>query len=47
MPLDQVEFDHRHPQAVRDAGDVASGALGPEAHKTLNVAMNRIGAKSD
>ena len=23
------------------------GALGPEAHKTLNVAMNRIGAKSD
>ena len=23
------------------------GALGPEAHQTLNVAMNRIGAKSD
>ncbi len=23
------------------------GALSPEAHKTLNVAMNRIGAKSD
>ena len=23
------------------------GALGPEAHKTLNIAMNRIGAKSD
>ena len=23
------------------------GALGPEAHRTLNVAMNRIGAKSD
>jgi glutamate synthase (NADPH/NADH) large chain len=23
------------------------GALGPEAHETLNIAMNRIGAKSD
>ncbi len=23
------------------------GALSPEAHKTLNIAMNRIGAKSD
>jgi glutamate synthase (NADPH/NADH) large chain len=23
------------------------GALGPEAHRTLGIAMNRIGAKSD
>ena len=37
---------HQHPQAVRDAG-MSLGALSPEAHKTLNVAMNRIGAKSD
>ncbi len=26
---------------------MSSGALGPEAHGTLNIAMNRIGAKSD
>jgi glutamate synthase (NADPH/NADH) large chain len=37
---------HLDPQALRDAGHVL-GALSPEAHKTLNVAMNRIGAKSD
>ncbi len=38
---------HRHTQAVRDARHVAGRAQSPEAHKTLNVAMNRIGAKSD
>jgi glutamate synthase (NADPH/NADH) large chain len=37
---------HLDPQALRDAGHVL-GALSPEAHKTLNIAMNRIGAKSD
>ena len=38
---------HLDPQTFRDAGHVAGRALSPEAHKTLNVAMNRIGAKSD
>ncbi len=37
---------HRDPQALRDAGHVA-GRARPEAHETLNIAMNRIGAKSD
>jgi len=26
---------------------ISLGALGPEAHETLSIAMNRIGAKSD
>ena len=47
VPLDQVEFDHRDPQALRDAGHEPRARWAPEAHKTLNVAMNRIGAKSD
>jgi glutamate synthase (NADPH/NADH) large chain len=29
------------------APGISLGALGPEAHKTLSIAMNRIGAKSD
>ena len=28
VPLDQVEFDHRDPQALRDAGDVARARWG-------------------
>jgi glutamate synthase (NADPH/NADH) large chain len=44
MPIDEVESDHRDPQALRDAGHVAGRAV-PEAHETLNIAMNRIGAK--
>ena len=46
VPLEEVESDHRDPQALRDARHEL-GALGPEAHETLNIAMNRIGAKSD
>ncbi len=37
--------DHRDPQALRDARHVAGRAL-PEAHETLAIAMNRIGAKA-
>src|SRR5262249_61905426 len=29
------------------APGISLGALGPEAHETLSIAMNRIGAKSD
>ena len=29
------------------APGISLGALSPEAHETLSIAMNRIGAKSD
>ena len=45
VPLDEW-IDHGDQKALRHAGHVA-GALGPEAHETLTIAMNRIGAKSD
>ena len=38
---------HLDPQAVRDAGDVAWRRSAPKRTRPLNVAMNRIGAKSD
>ena len=45
-PLDQVESITAIRKRFVTPG-MSLGALGPEAHKTLNVAMNRIGAKSD
>ena len=46
VPLDQVESITAIRKRFVTPG-MSLGALGPEAHKTLNVAMNRIGAKSD
>ena len=46
VPLDQVELITAIRKRFVTPG-MSLGALGPEAHKTLNVAMNRIGAKSD
>ncbi|NAW11092.1 glutamate synthase-related protein, partial [Salmonella sp. gx-h1] len=45
IPLDQVESvsDIRR-RFLTQA--MSLGALGPEAHETLNIAMNRIGARS-
>jgi glutamate synthase (NADPH/NADH) large chain len=46
IPLDEVESVTAIRQRFVTPG-MSLGALSPEAHKTLNVAMNRIGAKSD
>ncbi len=46
VPLVQVESITAIRKRFVTPG-MSLGALGPEAHKTLNVAMNRIGAKSD
>ena len=46
VPLEEVESITAIRQRFVTPG-MSLGALSPEAHKTLNVAMNRIGAKSD
>ncbi len=46
VPLDKVESITALRKRFVTPG-MSLGALSPEAHKTLNVAMNRIGAKSD
>ena len=46
VPLEQVESITSIRKRFVTPG-MSLGALGPEAHKTLNIAMNRIGAKSD
>ena len=46
VPLEQVESITAIRKRFVTPG-MSLGALSPEAHKTLNVAMNRIGAKSD
>jgi len=46
IPLEEVESVTSIRKRFVTPG-MSLGALSPEAHKTLNVAMNRIGAKSD
>jgi len=46
IPIDKVESITSIRKRFVTPG-MSLGALSPEAHKTLNVAMNRIGAKSD
>ncbi len=46
VPLDEVESITAIRKRFVTPG-MSLGALSPEAHKTLNIAMNRIGAKSD
>jgi glutamate synthase (NADPH/NADH) large chain len=46
VPLDEVESINEIRKRFVTPG-MSLGALSPEAHGTLNVAMNRIGAKSD
>ncbi len=46
LPLDEVESITSIRKRFVTPG-MSLGALSPEAHKALNVAMNRIGAKSD
>ena len=46
MPIEEVESITSIRKRFVTPG-MSLGALSPEAHKTLNVAMNRIGAKSD
>jgi glutamate synthase (NADPH/NADH) large chain len=46
VPLEEVESITAIRRRFVTPG-MSLGALGPEAHGTLNVAMNRIGAKSD
>jgi len=46
IPLEEVESITAIRKRFVTPG-MSLGALSPEAHKTLNVAMNRIGAKSD
>jgi len=46
IPLQQVESITSIRKRFVTPG-MSLGALSPEAHKTLNIAMNRIGAKSD
>ncbi|MDG1935681.1 MAG: glutamate synthase large subunit [Paracoccaceae bacterium] len=46
LPLDEIESITAIRKRFVTPG-MSLGALSPEAHKTLNVAMNRIGAKSD
>lgn len=46
VPLEEVESITSIRKRFVTPG-MSLGALGPEAHKTLNIAMNRIGAKSD
>ncbi len=46
IPLEEVESITEIRKRFVTPG-MSLGALGPEAHEALNVAMNRIGAKSD
>jgi glutamate synthase (NADPH/NADH) large chain len=46
VPIEEVESITEIRQRFNTPG-MSLGALGPEAHKTLSIAMNRIGAKSD
>jgi len=46
LPIEEVESITSIRKRFVTPG-MSLGALSPEAHKTLNVAMNRIGAKSD
>jgi glutamate synthase (NADPH/NADH) large chain len=46
VPLEEVESITQIRQRFVTPG-MSLGALGPEAHRTLGIAMNRIGAKSD
>ncbi len=46
VPIDEVESINEIRKRFVTPG-MSLGALGPEAHGTLNIAMNRIGAKSD
>jgi len=46
IPIEEVESITAIRKRFVTPG-MSLGALGPEAHKTLNIAMNRIGAKSD
>ena len=45
-PLDEVESITKIRRRLVSPG-ISLGALSPEAHETLSIAMNRIGAKSD
>jgi len=46
VPLDEVESITEIRKCLVAPG-ISLGALSPEAHETLSIAMNRIGAKSD
>ena len=46
VPIEEVESITAIRKRFVTSG-MSLGALGPEAHETLNIAMNRIGAKSD
>jgi glutamate synthase (NADPH/NADH) large chain len=46
VPVDEVESITEIRKRLVAPG-ISLGALGPEAHETLTIAMNRIGAKSD
>jgi glutamate synthase (NADPH/NADH) large chain len=46
VPIEEVESITSMRKRFVTPG-MSLGALSPEAHKTLNIAMNRIGAKSD
>jgi glutamate synthase (NADPH) large chain len=46
VPLEDVESITRIRRRLVSPG-ISLGALSPEAHETLTIAMNRIGAKSD
>ncbi|HEX8375394.1 MAG TPA: glutamate synthase-related protein, partial [Geminicoccaceae bacterium] len=46
VPIDQVESITEIRKRFVTPG-MSLGALGPEAHETLTIAMNRIGAKAD
>src|SRR5207344_1691206 len=46
VPIDEVESITELRKRLVAPG-ISLGALGPEAHETLSIAMNRIGAKSD
>ncbi len=45
-PLEEIESITEIRKRLVSPG-ISLGALGPEAHETLSIAMNRIGAKSD
>ena len=46
VPLEEVESITEIRKRLVSPG-ISLGAMGPEAHETLTIAMNRIGAKSD
>ena len=46
MPLEEVESITEIRKRLLAPG-ISLGALSPEAHETLSIAMNRIGARSD